>query len=67
MRRFLQGCGAFLTGYSDLCSRGIAATAVTTRWLDELQSFYEKIGRLGGFAADTGWHTLVNKPRLQMA
>ena len=33
---FLGGCGAFLTGYGDLCSRGIPAAAVSSTRLDDL-------------------------------
>jgi len=33
---FLGGCGAFLTGYSDLCSHRIPAAAVSTTRLDDL-------------------------------
>ncbi len=33
---FLGGCGAFLTGYSDLCSRDIPAAAVSSTRLDDL-------------------------------
>jgi len=33
---FLGGCGAFLTGYSDLCSRKIPAAAVSTTRLSDL-------------------------------
>ena len=33
---FLGGCGAFLTGYSDLCSQGTPAAAVSTTRLDDL-------------------------------
>jgi hypothetical protein len=33
---FLGGCGAFLTGYSDLCSRRIPAAAVSSTRLDDL-------------------------------
>ncbi len=33
---FLGGCGVFLTGYSELCSRGIPAAAVSTTRLDDL-------------------------------
>ncbi len=33
---FLGGCGVFLTGYSELCSRGIPAAAVSTTRLSDL-------------------------------
>jgi len=33
---FLGGCGVFLTGYSELCSRGIPAVAVSTTRLSDL-------------------------------
>jgi len=33
---FLGGCGVFLTGYSELCTRGIPAAAVSTTRLSDL-------------------------------
>jgi hypothetical protein len=33
---FLGGCGTFLTGYSELCSRGVPAAAVSTTRLSDL-------------------------------
>ena len=47
---FLGGCGAFLTGYSDLCSRHIPAAPVSTTRLDDLvavaRQFAEDVARV---------------------
>ena len=43
---FLGGSGVFLTGYSDLCDRGIPACAVSTTRLDDLVTVARLFGKV---------------------